>query len=68
MDLVRQQITQLQDTHGTESPSLTFTAGGLQAVRPEEENAEVRRLGGGGGGERRLAGNSRNMVDVQITA
>jgi hypothetical protein len=40
MDLVRQQITQLQDTHGTESPSLTFTAGRLQAVRPEE-NTEV---------------------------
>jgi hypothetical protein len=36
MDLVRQQIDQLQDTHGTESTSLTFTAGGLQAVRPEE--------------------------------
>lgn len=36
MDLVRQQVRQLQDTHGTESTSLTFTGGGLQAVRPEE--------------------------------
>lgn len=36
MDLVRQQIHQLQDTHGTESPTLTFTGGSLQAVRPEE--------------------------------
>jgi hypothetical protein len=52
MDLVRQQITQLQDTHGSDSPSLTFTAGGLQAVRPEEENAEVR---GGGHRARRRA-------------
>ncbi|WIA07926.1 hypothetical protein OEZ85_007404 [Tetradesmus obliquus] len=40
MDLVRQQISQLQDTHGTASPSLTFTAGGLTAVRPEE-NTEL---------------------------
>lgn len=36
MDLVRQQIAALQDTHGTESTSLTFTGGGLHAVRPEE--------------------------------
>lgn len=42
MDLVRQQITQLQDTHGTESTSLTFTGGGLHAVRPEEESELVR--------------------------
>lgn len=36
MDLVRQQIDALQDTHGTESTSLTFSGGNLQAVRPEE--------------------------------
>jgi hypothetical protein len=40
MDLVRQQIDRLQDTHGTESPTLTFTGGSLQAVRPEE-NSDV---------------------------
>lgn len=36
MDLVRQQVSQLQETHGTDSPTLTFTGGSLQAVRPEE--------------------------------
>lgn len=36
MDLVRQQVSQLQDTHGTDSPTLTFTGGSLRAVRPEE--------------------------------
>jgi len=47
MDLVRQQIDALQDTHGTESTSLTFSGGNLQAVRPEElsDVVSVERLG-----------------------
>lgn len=36
MELVREQIQQLQETHGTAAPALTFTGGALQAVRPEE--------------------------------
>lgn len=36
MELVREQIQNLQETHGTAAPALTFTGGALQAVRPEE--------------------------------
>ena len=36
MELVREQIQQLQETHGTEAPALTFTGGMLHAVRPED--------------------------------
>jgi len=43
MDLVRQQISSLQDTHGRESTTLTFTGGSLQAVRPEDTLDTVRR-------------------------
>lgn len=43
MDLVKQQINALQDTHGTESTSLTFSGGNLQAVRPEELSDVVSR-------------------------
>jgi hypothetical protein len=47
MDLVRQQVSQLQDTHGTDSPTLTFTGGSLRAVRPEELSDTVSVFWGG---------------------
>lgn len=42
MDLVRQQVKTLQDTHGHDTTTLTFTGGSLQAVRPEDAIDSVR--------------------------
>lgn len=41
MELVREQVQQLQDTHAIEGPALTFTSSGLQAVRPEDTTQTV---------------------------